>query len=87
MARRSTPAAKTDDARFPIRVKFAVPATGLGSDLDKVHVWLSENVGKGCFAVHGAPAIGGDALAVHLLNVEDAMRLVAAFEHLPLSGC
>lgn len=86
MPRRSTPAAKTDDARFPIRVKFEVPPTGLGRDLDRLHDWLARNVGSGRYAVHSAPRIGGDAVAVHLFNVEDATKLVAAFRHLPLAG-
>ena len=86
MSRRSTPAWKTDDARFPIRVKFEVPPTGLGRDLDNLNEWLASNVGSGRYAVHSAPRIGGDAVAVHLFNVEDARNLVAAFEHLPLAG-
>ncbi len=86
MPRRSTPASKTDDARFPIRVKFEVPQTGLGRDLDNLNEWLASNVGSGRYAVHSAPRIGGDAVAVHLFNIGGATKLVAAFEHLSLAG-
>ena len=41
---------------------------------------------SGRFAVHSAPRIGGDAVAVHLFNVEDATKLVTEFAHLPLAG-
>ena len=86
MSRRSTPASKADDARFPIRVKFEVPPTGLGRDLDRLNAWLASNVGSGRYAVHSAPRIGGDAVAVHLFSIEDATKLVEAFKHLPLAG-
>ncbi|MBX7492671.1 hypothetical protein K3163_05570 [Qipengyuania sp. 1NDW9] len=84
--RRTTPAAKTDDARFPVRIKFKVPDTGLGADTDKAESWLLEHVGSGRFGVHNAPTIGGDAMAVHLLSVEDAMRFIAAHPKLKLAG-
>lgn len=86
MTRRSTPAAKTDDARFPVRIKFAVPDTGLGRDIDRVHEWLTENVGKDHFAVHSAPTIGGSAIAVHLVCVGDSQQLVDAFPQLVLAN-
>lgn len=84
--RRSTPASKTDDTKFPVRIKFKVPDTGLGADTDKAESWLLEHVGSGRFGVHNAPTIGGDAMAVHLLSVEDAMRFIASHPKLELAG-
>ena len=59
MNRRSTSSAVIDDLRFAIRVKFVVPDTGLGADLDRLHEWLRANVGKDRFAVHSAARRGG----------------------------
>lgn len=84
--RRTTPAAKSDDSKFPVRLKFDVPPTGLGAETDRAQDWLLANVGSGRFAVHNAPSLGSDAMAVHLLNVEDAMRFVAAHPNLELGG-
>ena len=28
------------ERRFPVRIKLAVPPTGLGTRLDRIHAWL-----------------------------------------------
>lgn len=83
---RTRPAATADDAKFPVRLKIKIPATGLGSKAGKAQNWLSEKVGTGRFAIHNTHAVGSDAMAVHLLDVEDAMRFVAAHPELELVG-
>ncbi|WP_445785545.1 hypothetical protein, partial [Sphingorhabdus sp.] len=45
MPRSSTPALKTDDTRFPVRLKFAVPTSRLGWELARLHQWLTDNLG------------------------------------------
>lgn len=79
MTRRSTPAAKRDDDAFPVRVKLAVPPNGLGSQLNDMHGWLRENLPTETWAVHGARTIGGSALAVYFIGIEDAGRFIEAF--------
>jgi hypothetical protein len=37
--------AKRDDLAFPVRVKVCVPDRGLGKTLDRMVVWLRENLG------------------------------------------
>lgn len=84
MNRRSTPSAKSDDDAFPIRVKLAVPAGGLGKDLDVMHAWLREHL-SGRHAVHSARTIGGSAMAVHFLALADAAAFLMAFPNAPLA--
>lgn len=85
MSRRSTSSAKRDDDAFPIRLKFAVPPEGLGKRLDEVNAWLQSDVRPGGFAVHSARTIGGSAMAIHLLEMEDALALVHRFPDLKLA--
>lgn len=79
MNRRSTPPAKRDDDAFPIRVKLAVPPEGLGKRLDEMNAWLRANLAAGSFAVHSARTIGGSAMAVYFIAIEDAVRFLDAF--------
>lgn len=84
MNRRSTPSAKRDEDTFPIRVKLAVPAGGLGKDLDVMNAWLRGHL-PGRHAVHSARTIGGSAMAVHFLSLADAAAFLDAFPDLPLA--
>lgn len=86
MGRRFAPASKTDDLRFAVRVKFAVPDMGMGPELDRLHEWLRANIGSGNFAVHSAIRSGGSAVAVHLRKPADAVRLAKAFPQLELAN-
>lgn len=79
MNRRSSPAAKRDDDAFPIRLKFAVPREGLGKLLDEVHAWLRSSLPPQTFAIHSGRSIGGSAMAVYFLALEDAARFHEAF--------
>lgn len=85
MTRRTTPAAKRDDDAFPVRIKLAVPSDGLGTTLDAIAAWLRGNLPRDAFALHSARTIGGDAMAVYFLGIEDAGRFLAAFPNVPLA--
>lgn len=85
MNRRTTPSAKRDDDGFPIRVKFAVPPEGLGKRLDEMQAWLRSNLPSDAYAVHSARTIGGSAMAVYVLTIDDAARFHAAFPDMPLA--
>lgn len=85
MNRRSTPSAKRDDDAFPIRLKFAVPPDGLGKRLDEINAWLRSNLPSRAFAVHSARTIGGSAMAIHFLTLEDASALLQRFPDLQLA--
>ncbi len=85
MVRRYTPIAKTNDAAFPVRVKLRIPQCGLGVRLDDAHRWLSCEVGTGNYAVHPAPSVGGNAMAVRFLNLEGARHFLAGFPDLKLA--
>lgn len=85
MNRRSTPSAKCDDDAFPIRIKLAVPAGGLGRRLDEFIAWLRANLPRDAYAVHSARTIGGSAMAVHFLTLTDAAAFLEAFPGVPLA--
>lgn len=85
MSRRSTPQSKTDDAAFPVRVKFEIPARGFGLRLNDVHRWLLANFGSGEYAVHPATSLGGSALAIHFREVLSAQRFLTNFPKLKLA--
>jgi putative SOS response-associated peptidase YedK len=85
MVRRSTPQRKTDDAAFPVRVKLTIPDGGLGLRLNDIHRWLLTEIGSGHYAVHPAPSLGREALAIHLRGVECARMFLADFPDLDLA--
>lgn len=85
MTRRTTPSAKRDDDAFPIRVKLAVPPEGLGKRLDEINAWLRANLPQHHFAIHSARTIGGSAMAIHFMALDDARRFLDAFPDPPLA--
>lgn len=85
MTRRSTPSAQRDDDAFPIRVKLAVPDDGLGKRLDEMYAWLRANLPPDFWAVHSARTIGGSAMAVYFVGIEEAARFLDAFPDSPLA--
>lgn len=85
MSRRTTPQSKTDDLAFPVRLKIAVPAFGLGGDLVRIETWLREHIGAGNFAQASAAAIGGSAHAIYFKEPTDAVRFREAFPCLDLA--
>ncbi len=85
MTRRSSPRQKTDDLAFPVRVKIAVPAHGLGPAYDRMHDWLRCELGPGDYACHSAPGIGCDTAAFYFRTVPAARRFVDAFPDMALA--
>lgn len=85
MTRRTAPAAKRDDDAFPVRIKLAVPPEGLGKTLDAITAWLRDELPREAFAVHSARTIGGSAMAIYFLGIEDAGRFLAAFPDVSLA--
>ena len=54
MDRRSPPQKRIDDHAFPVRVKVLVPERGFDNLLLDMDRWVDTEVGRGCYAVHGA---------------------------------
>lgn len=79
MSRRTTPAAQRDDDAFPIRVKLRVPPDGLGRLANDIPAWLHANLEPGAFATHSARTIGGSAMAVYFMRIEDAQLFLKMF--------
>jgi hypothetical protein len=65
------------ERRFPVRIRVAVPAHGLGSRLDDIKAWLDDNCGADGWAMtpSGLRGVLNDAVAVYF---RDAM-LAGAF--------
>jgi hypothetical protein len=68
MIRRSVPARITDDRRFPVGVRIAVPPAGFGNQLGVMYGWLNMHAGRGNFCdpqraerAQGGPRHGDDA--------------------------
>lgn len=85
MSRRSTPSAKRDDDAFPIRIMLAVPPNGLGPLLDDMNAWLRTNLPRGAFAMHSARTVGGDAVGIYFIQIDDAGSFLAAFPGVTLA--
>jgi putative SOS response-associated peptidase YedK len=85
MGRRTTPQKKTDDAAFPVRIRFAMPPRGFGNRLDDLHIWLGKEIGSGQYAVHSSPGIAMDALGVYVRDLACAQALLIAFPDLALA--
>lgn len=83
--RRTTPAAQRDDDAFPIRVKLRVPPEGIGRLANDIPAWLNSNLAPGTFATHSARAIGGSAMAVYFMRIEDAQRFLEVFSNAELA--
>lgn len=86
MTRRTTPQAKTDDAAFPVRVRFHVGPHGLGRTAITLRDWLDDQIGRGNYAVHGGGrAVGGDCVSLYFRTPTDADAWHAAFPQLELA--
>lgn len=86
VTRRTIPEAKTDDAAFPVRVRFHVGPHGLGRTAAALHAWLDDQIGRGNYAVHGGGrAVGGDCVSLYFRTPADAVAWPAAFPQLELA--
>ena len=81
MTRASTRAQRQVERQFPVRVRIAVPPTGLGRQLEIMHAWLDETCGSEGWA--SAPAglsgIVNDATAFYFENAAFAHAFVVRF--------
>ena len=70
--------AREAERRFAVRVRIAVPAEGLGSQLDQMIAWLDANCGPGFWAMapSGASGVVNDAVAIYFRNAELARAFV-----------
>jgi hypothetical protein len=86
---RSTPQAKTDDLAFPIRVKFAVPGSGIRAISDtlgeRMREWLQRELAPGHYAWHAAVSLGTHATALYFRSIADAHRFVDALPEFKLA--
>lgn len=85
MARHSIRQRQRDELAFPVRVKFLVPAMGLGSELNRALDWLKAELPAGGFACRSSPGIGCDTMAVYFRDTETASRFVAAHPQFELA--
>ena len=70
---------RESDVRFPVRIRIAVPASGLGGRLNQMHAWLDEHCGLTGWAMApaGRRGVVNDALAVYFLDALIASAFVA----------
>ena len=67
------------ERRFPVRVRLAVPASGLGRRLDAMHDWLNQNCGADGWLMTpaGRQDTGSDAVAIYFRDAVLATAFVA----------
>ncbi len=67
------------ERRFPVRIRIAVPVTGLGTRLTQMHEWLDQNAGADGWATtpSGERGVLNDALSIHLMDATIASAFVA----------
>ena len=72
-------AARDTERRFPVRVRIAVPPTGLGNQLTQMQDWLDHNAGADGWAMtpSGERGVLNDALSIHLADATIASAFVA----------
>ncbi len=90
MSRRTRPQKKTDDAAFPVRMFLRVPEYGFGARKVEIYEWLTANLGRGEYAIHGGGRHPGvhtidDRIAVYVRHPRAAVALLQAFPDLELS--
>src|SRR3954451_3382127 len=67
------------ERRFPIRVRIAVPAGGLGQRLNAIYAWLDQNCGADGWKMTpaGLRGIVNDAVAIYFQDAALAAGFVA----------
>jgi hypothetical protein len=80
MVRRSTPQQRLAEDYFPVRVRVAVPPKGFGEQINMMHGWLDQHIGKDR---HWVGADGGagraDAALLYFIDVRDAAAFIDRF--------
>jgi hypothetical protein len=71
-------AVREAERRFPVRIKIAVPAEGLGSRLDQIFAWLDANCGSDGWtsAPSSTRGVVNNALAIYFADVTLANAFV-----------
>jgi hypothetical protein len=66
------------ERRFPVRIRIAVPAGGLGRRLDAMYAWLDENCGADGWMMTpaGLRSVVNDAVAIYFLDASLANAFV-----------
>ena len=81
MTRDAKQTRRAAERQFPVRVRIAVPAHGLGDQLTLMHAWLDQTCGPDDWA--SAPAglagIVNDAIAFYFADAAFAHAFVARF--------
>ena len=72
-------AARDTERRFPVRVRIAVPPTGLGKQLTQMQDWLDHNAGADGWGMtpSGERGVLNDALSIHFADATIASAFVA----------
>jgi hypothetical protein len=67
------------ERRFPMRIRVALPAGGLGKRLTEMHEWLDQNAGADGWAMtpSGTRSVINDAIAVYFADATIASAFVA----------
>src|SRR4030088_2804202 len=67
------------DRRFPLRIRLAIPAGGVGERLNHMHAWLDQNAGADGWAMtpSGARGVVNDAIAIYLADATIASAFLA----------
>src|ERR1700716_3810313 len=67
------------DRRFPLRIRLAIPAGGLGERLNQMQTWLDQNAGADGWAMipSGIRTVINDAVAVYFADATIASAFVA----------
>ena len=66
------------ESRFPVRIKLAIPAAGLGDRLNQMNAWLGENSGIDSWAMTpaGMRGVVNDAIAIYFADATLASAFV-----------
>ena len=69
----------TAERRFPVRIRIAVPPTGLGQRYTQITAWLDENCGADSWALTASGTRGplNDALSIYFGDATLASAFVA----------
>jgi hypothetical protein len=72
-------AARDAEHRFPVRIRIAVPAGGLGDRLNRIQEWLDQNAGTDGWAMtaSGLRRVVNDAISMHLADATIASAFAA----------
>ena len=67
------------ERRFPVRIRIAVPPSGLGQRYPQITAWLDENCGADAWAMTplGTRGVLNDALSIYFADATLASAIVA----------